>query len=99
MPASLEPKTEILPKAQREIWPLLAPAPKFSFVLYGGTAVALYLGHRISIDFDFFSMAGIPAWSCEQSAFSGTATWARFRRAIAMFFWPPETAFPKFLMC
>jgi hypothetical protein len=25
-----------------------------SFVLYGGTAVALHLGHRISVDFDFF---------------------------------------------
>jgi hypothetical protein len=25
-----------------------------SFVLYGGTAVALHLGHRPSIDFDFF---------------------------------------------
>lgn len=26
-----------------------------SFVLYGGTAVALYLGHRESVDFDFFT--------------------------------------------
>ncbi|WP_161795870.1 nucleotidyl transferase AbiEii/AbiGii toxin family protein [Synechococcus sp. GFB01] len=25
------------------------------FVLYGGTAIALRLGHRISVDFDFFS--------------------------------------------
>lgn len=25
------------------------------FVLYGGTAIALQLGHRVSIDFDFFS--------------------------------------------
>jgi hypothetical protein len=54
MPDSLEPKTEILPKAQQEIWPLLTPAPRLSFVLYGGTAVALHLGHRISVDFDFF---------------------------------------------
>jgi hypothetical protein len=54
MPDSFEPKTKILPKAQQEIWPLLAPAPGLSFVLYGGTAVALHLGHRISIDFDFF---------------------------------------------
>jgi hypothetical protein len=54
MPDSFEPKTEILPKAQQEIWPLLAPAPGLSFVLYGGTAVALYFGHRISVDFDFF---------------------------------------------
>jgi hypothetical protein len=55
MPDSFEPKTETLPKAQQEIWPLLGPAPGLSFVLYyGGTAVALHLGHRISVDFDFF---------------------------------------------
>jgi hypothetical protein len=54
MPDSFEPRAEILPKAQQEIWPLLHPAPRLSFVLYGGTAVALHLGHRISVDFDFF---------------------------------------------
>ena len=54
MPDSFEPRTEVLPKAQQEIWPLLAPAPGLSFVLYGGTAVALHLGHRSSVDFDFF---------------------------------------------
>jgi Nucleotidyl transferase AbiEii toxin, Type IV TA system len=54
MPDGFEPRTEILPKAQQEIWPHLAPAPGLSFVLYGGTAVALYFGHRISVDFDFF---------------------------------------------
>lgn len=54
MPDPLEPRIEILPPAQREIWPQLASAPDLSFVLYGGTAVALHLGHRVSIDFDFF---------------------------------------------
>jgi nucleotidyltransferase AbiEii toxin of type IV toxin-antitoxin system len=54
MPLCFNPKTEILPEPQKEIWPLLAPAPRLSFVLYGGTAVALHLGHRRSIDFDFF---------------------------------------------
>ena len=54
MPQCFDPKTEILPKPQQEIWPLLALAPGLSFVLYGGTAVALYLGHRRSVDFDFF---------------------------------------------
>jgi hypothetical protein len=53
MPVSFEPRTEVLPKAQQEIWPQLAPAPGLSFVLYGGTAVALHLGHRVSVDFDF----------------------------------------------
>ena len=33
----------------------MAPAGKLGFVLYGGTAVALQLGHRSSADFDFFS--------------------------------------------
>jgi Nucleotidyl transferase AbiEii toxin, Type IV TA system len=50
----LDPRIDILPKAQQEIWPLLSPAPRLSFVLYDGTAVALHLGHRISADFDFF---------------------------------------------
>jgi len=54
MPDPFEPRIEILPPAQREIWPQLAPAPDLSFVLYGGTAVALHLGHRVSLDFDFF---------------------------------------------
>ncbi len=49
-----DPRIDILPAAQKEIWPQLAPAPDLSFVLYGGTAVALHLGHRVSVDFDFF---------------------------------------------
>src|ERR1043166_17281 len=54
MAVRFEPKTSGLPKAQQEIWPLLAPAAGLSFVLYGGTAVALHLDHRVSVDFDFF---------------------------------------------
>jgi hypothetical protein len=54
MPDRFDPRIGILPPAQREIWPQLAPAPDLAFVLYGGTAVALHLGHRVSIDFDFF---------------------------------------------
>lgn len=54
MPQRLEPKLSILPAAQREIWPLLAPSSSLGGVLYGGTAVALHLGHRESLDFDFF---------------------------------------------
>jgi hypothetical protein len=55
MPDLFEPRIEILPPAQKEVWPQLAPAADLSFVLYGGTAVALHLGHRVSIDFDFFN--------------------------------------------
>jgi hypothetical protein len=54
MTQRFKPKLSILPKAQREIWPSLAPAVQSSFVLYGGTAVSLHLGHRESLDFDFF---------------------------------------------
>jgi hypothetical protein len=49
------PRMQILPEAQRELWPQLRAAHELGFVLYGGTAIALRLGHRTSIDFDFFS--------------------------------------------
>lgn len=51
------PRLEILPPAQRRLWPALSEVPAH-FVLYGGTALALRLGHRTSEDFDFFSAAG-----------------------------------------
>ncbi|MTJ80508.1 MAG: nucleotidyl transferase AbiEii/AbiGii toxin family protein [Telmatospirillum sp.] len=44
----------ILPEPQRCLWSSLSGLP-FHFVLYGGTAIALRLGHRQSVDFDFFS--------------------------------------------
>ena len=53
--SGFEPHWEILPAAQREIWPQLAGSISLGLVLYGGTAVALRLGHRTSIDFDFFT--------------------------------------------
>ena len=45
---------EILPDSQKEVWKELEAVPGH-FVLYGGTALALRLGHRTSVDFDFFS--------------------------------------------
>jgi hypothetical protein len=51
-----EPRIETLPGAQRALWPDFAHLSG-EFVLYGGTAIALYLGHRESVDFDFFSSA------------------------------------------
>ncbi len=45
---------KILDPAQQNLWPLLRQIPE-NFILYGGTAVALRLGHRKSIDFDFFT--------------------------------------------
>lgn len=49
------PRTDVLPVAQRQLWPALSIVKNEAFVLYGGTAVALYLGHRESVDFDFFT--------------------------------------------
>jgi Nucleotidyl transferase AbiEii toxin, Type IV TA system len=54
MPQRLDPRFDVLPAAQQQIWNALAVAPHLGFVLYGGTAIALHLGHRHSIDFDFF---------------------------------------------
>lgn len=50
-----QPRTEILPDSQKEVWSLLKPAAKMGFALYGGTAIALQLGHRQSVDFDLFT--------------------------------------------
>ncbi|MGE0089964.1 MAG: nucleotidyl transferase AbiEii/AbiGii toxin family protein [Bacteroidales bacterium] len=45
---------EILTKQQAELLPYIANF-KRSFYLVGGTAIALHLGHRRSIDFDLFT--------------------------------------------
>ena len=50
----LEPRVSIMSEAQAQLWPSLGDIPE-DFVLYGGTALALRLGHRESVDFDFFS--------------------------------------------
>ena len=51
---TFKPILDILPREQRKLWPALSDIPD-CFVLYGGTALALRLGHRSSVDFDFFS--------------------------------------------
>ncbi len=53
--SSFKPHMEILSKAQKKIWPVLGWTKANGFVLYGGTAIALWCGHRASIDFDFFT--------------------------------------------
>ena len=67
----LRPHLDVLPGAQRRLWPELRHTPP-EFVLYGGTALALRLGHRQSIDFDFFSSrpftpSELAARICEQA--------------------------------
>src|SRR5258708_9403327 len=53
---TFSPKLNILPESQRALWKELKATPKH-FVLYGGTALAIRLGHRVSEDFDFFTNA------------------------------------------
>ena len=48
------PRLDILPAAQRRLWPELSQTPSH-FTLHSGTAIALRLVHRQSVDFDFFS--------------------------------------------
>lgn len=55
MSGMFKPRMEILPPAQQRLWRELGSAAAIGFVLYGGTAIALRLGHRASVDFDFFS--------------------------------------------
>jgi hypothetical protein len=52
------PNVAFLPKDQRALWSSLSEIPQ-GFVLYGGTALALRLGHRQSVDFDFFSSRSV----------------------------------------
>ena len=52
------PRLDILPLPQLRLWEELVYVPP-DFTLYGGTAVALHLGHRNSVDFDFFSAKAI----------------------------------------
>ncbi len=50
---TFKPYLDILPLPQKELWLELKDVPD-NFILYGGTAIALQLGHRESVDFDFF---------------------------------------------
>lgn len=46
---------EILTKEQVELLPIISEFSK-NFGLVGGTAIALHIGHRESVDFDLFSL-------------------------------------------
>ena len=47
---------DVLSKEQKELLPLISLF-KREFYLVGGTAIALQIGHRRSIDFDLFKMS------------------------------------------
>ncbi len=55
MNQTFSPKMDILLSAQRRLWPEFRPSAQLGLVLYGGTAIAIRLGHRTSVDFDFFT--------------------------------------------
>jgi hypothetical protein len=55
---AFSPRLDILPAAQRALWPELKTLPA-QWVLYGGTAIALRFGHRSSVDFGFFSTTNL----------------------------------------
>jgi len=71
---SLAPRFQRLPRAQRRLWPALGPSVALGFVLYGDTAVSLHLGHRRSVDFDFFTDRPLNATAIRRHfGFAGSA--------------------------
>jgi hypothetical protein len=54
MPLEFSPILTVLEPPQRRLWEELKAVPA-TFALCGGTAVALQLGHRSSVDFDFIA--------------------------------------------
>lgn len=78
---------EILPPAQRELLEKLAKHSVFlaekGFYLAGGTALALQLGHRQSLDFDFFST--------EKGLSEQTQEWLRSFSAVVLRDMDPDT--------
>lgn len=51
----LIPNFTCFSRAQRVAWPHFTPLAEQGFVLYGGMGLSARLGHRGSLDFDFFS--------------------------------------------
>jgi len=49
---------EVLSDSQRQLLPLMAQF-KREYYLVGGTAIALHIGHRRSVDFDMFKMSAV----------------------------------------
>ena len=76
MSSTFAPRFDTLPAAQRALWPELAAIPR-EFVLYGGTALALRLGHRVSVDFDFFTHDALDTRTLLRAA-----PWLRLARTL-----------------
>jgi hypothetical protein len=64
---------EILKPRQQEVLSKLGPvATRHGFYLGGGTAIALHLGHRRSIDFDWFRQPLLNSTLSDRPAFYET---------------------------
>lgn len=59
---------DILDSSRKKLLPQLAFAKSHQFYLAGGTALALQLGHRTSIDFDFYSKEKFDEMAFERDA-------------------------------
>lgn len=57
---------EVLTGNQKDLLPLIKKFSK-QYFLVGGTAIALYIGHRRSIDFDLFTFSGVKIKSVKYS--------------------------------
>ncbi len=55
-----------LPPEQQGIWNAFSDADLSGFMLYGGTALALRYGHRLSVDFDFFGAPAVTSRAIER---------------------------------
>ena len=64
MSDAFQARLEILPEAQRRLWPELRPTVPLGLILYGGTAIALRLRHRSLVDFDFFTDQPLDRIAC-----------------------------------
>ena len=74
MPATFEPRLDILPESQRRLWPELDAVPS-DFVLYGGTALALQATG---------STGSLTRRSASgHCSFTGTGRWIGFRRGCS----------------
>jgi hypothetical protein len=90
---------EILNKDQKRVFPKLKFLGKEGFYLAGGTALALQLGHRTSLDFDFYikkhfqvknlldELEEIFPEKIEQISTAKDTLFARIDKVSCSFFW------------
>ena len=90
MPQLLDPRLDILPTAQKEIWPDLSAAPRLSLVLYGAQplpSISGIVNRLISISFELIRSTK-PSY-VRHFRFS-TARWSFKMPPIPLWFWLPR---------